>query len=82
MNKQIEHSDSDYESDPIGDAACKKHPATNYMLREEPKTAVLEYNTYPVVAEQEGIQGLRKPLGRFIIIRKNIAICARTQGLR
>ena len=52
-NEPIEHSDSDYESDPAGDTAASERNAPDDTLRREPKTEVLEDNTYPVAAEQE-----------------------------
>jgi len=52
-NELIEHSDSDYESDPAGDTAGSERDAPDDTLRREPETEVLEDNTYPVAAEQE-----------------------------
>ena len=52
-NKPIEHSDSDNESDPAGDTAGSERDAPDDKLMREPKTEVLEDNTYPVAAEQE-----------------------------
>jgi len=52
-NEPIEHCDSDSESDPAGDTAASEPNAPDDTPRREPKTEVLEENTYPVAAEQE-----------------------------
>jgi len=62
-NEPIEHSDSDYESDPAGDTAGSERDAPDDTLRREPKTEVLEDNTYPVAAEPEDYPWARKALG-------------------
>jgi len=81
-NERIEHSDSDYESDPAGDTAGSERDAPDDTLRPEPETEVLEYNTYPVAAEQEDYPAPGQPLEMLKSIRKNVGICARTHGLR
>jgi len=62
-NKPIEHSDSDYESDPAGDTPGSEHDAPDDTLRREPETQVLQYNTYPVAAEQQDYQGAGEVMG-------------------
>jgi len=62
-NAPIEHSHSDYESDPAGDTAGSERDAPDDTLRREPKTEVLEDNTYPVAAEQEDYPGAEKAIG-------------------
>jgi len=62
-NELIEHSDSDYESDPAGDTAGSEHDALDDMLRREPETELLEDNTYPVAAEQEDYPGAGEAIG-------------------
>jgi len=52
-NEPIEHSHSDYESDPAGNTARSERDAPDDTLRRKPETEVLEDNTYPVGAEQE-----------------------------
>jgi len=52
-NEPIEHSDSDYESDPAGDTPGSERDAPDDTPRREPETEVLEDNTYPVAADQE-----------------------------
>jgi len=81
-NKPIEHSDSDYKSDPAGDTAGSERDAPDDTLRREPETEGLEDNTYPVTAEQEDYPGAGNPFERLKSIRKNAGICARTHGLR
>ena len=56
-NEPIEHSDSDYESDPAGDTGGSERDASDDTLRREPETEVLEDNTYPVAVEQEDYLG-------------------------
>jgi len=62
-NEPIEHSDSDYESDPGGDTAGSERDAPDDTLRREPKTEVLKDNTYPVAAEQEDYPGAGEAIG-------------------
>ena len=56
-NEHIEHSDSDYKSGPAGDTAGSERDAPDNTLRRDPKTEVLEDNTYPVATEQEDYLG-------------------------
>jgi len=62
-NEPIEHSDSDYESDPAEDTAGSERDAPDDRLRREPETDVLEDNTYPVAAEQEDYPGAGEAIG-------------------
>jgi len=62
-NEPIEQSDSEYESDPAGDTAGSERDAPDDTLRWEPKTEVLEDNTYPVAAEQEDYLGAGEAIG-------------------
>jgi len=62
-NEPIEHSDSDYKSDPAGDTAGSERDVPDDTLRPEPQTEVLEYNTYPVAAEQEDYPGAGEAIG-------------------
>ena len=62
-NKPIEHSDSDYESDPDGDTAGSEHDTPDDTLRPEPEPEVLEDNTYPVAGEQEDYPGTGEAIG-------------------
>jgi len=62
-NEPIEHSDSDYESDPAGDTAGSERDAPDDTLRREPETEVLEDNMYAVAAEQEDYQGAGEAIG-------------------
>jgi len=62
-NEPIEHSDSDYESDPAGDTAGSERDAPDDTLRREPKTEVREDNTYPVAVEQEDYPGAGEAIG-------------------
>jgi len=62
-NEPIEHSDSDYESDPAGDTACSERDAPDDTLRREPETEVHEDNTYPVAAEPEDYPGAGEAIG-------------------
>jgi len=62
-NEPIEHSDSDYESDPAVDTAGSERDAPDDTLRLEPETEVLEDNTYPVAAEQEDYPGAGEAIG-------------------
>jgi len=62
-NDPIEHSDSDYESDPTGDTAGSERDAPDHTLRREPKPEVLEDNTYPVAAEQADYPGAGEAIG-------------------
>jgi len=62
-NEPIEHSDSDYESDPAGDKAGSERDAPDETLRREPETEALEDNSYPVTAEQEDYPGARDGIG-------------------
>ena len=78
----IEHSDSDYQSDPAGDTAGSEHNAPHDSLRREPETEVLADNTDPVAAEQKDYPGAGNPLEWLNSISKNAWICARTNGLR
>jgi len=57
INKPIEYSDSDYESDPAGYTAGSERDPPDDTLRREPETEVLEDNTSPVAAEQEDYAG-------------------------
>ena len=68
-NEPIEHSDSDYESDPAGDTAGSERDASDHTLRREPETEVLEDFTYPVAAEQEGYPGAGEVLGGSFGVR-------------
>jgi len=81
-NEPIEHSDSDYQSDPAGDTAGSWRDIPDDMLRRKPETEVLEDNTYPVAAEPEDYPGTGNPVERLKSISKNAGICARTHGLR
>ena len=63
-NKPIEHSDSDYQSDPAADTAGCECDAPDDTLRWEPETEVVKDNTYPVAADQEDNPGAEKPLER------------------
>jgi len=62
-NEPIEHSDSDYKSDPAGDTAGSELNAPDDTLAREPQTEVLEDNMYPVAAEQEDYQSAGEPIG-------------------
>jgi len=62
-NEPIEHSNLDYESDPAGDTGGSERDAPDDTLRREPKTEVLEDNTYPVAAEQEDYPGAGEAIG-------------------
>jgi len=62
-NEPIEHSDSDYESDPAGDTPGSERDAPDDTLRREPETEVVEDNTYPVAAEQEDYPGAGEAIG-------------------
>jgi len=62
-NEPIEHSHSDYESDPAGDTAGSERDAPHDTLRREPETEVLEDNTYPVAAEQGDYPGAGEAIG-------------------
>jgi len=62
-NEPIEHSNSDYESDPAGDTAGSERNAPDDTRRREPETEVLEDNTYPVAAKQEDCRGAREAIG-------------------
>jgi len=59
----IEHSVSDYESDPSGDTAGSERDEPDDTLRWEHETNVLENNTYPVAAEQEDYPGAGEAIG-------------------
>jgi len=59
----IEHSDSDYESDPAGDTAGSERDAPDDTLWREPETELLEDNTYPVPAEQADYPGAGEAIG-------------------
>ena len=65
----IEHSDSDYKSDPAGDTAGSERDAPDDTLRREPETEGLEDNTYPVTAEQEDYPGAGEVLGGSFGVR-------------
>jgi len=80
-NKPMEHSDSDYKSDPAGETTGSERDTPDDRLRREPETEVLEDHRYAVAAEQEDYPGAGKPLERLKSIRKNAGICARTHGL-
>jgi len=62
-NEPIEHSDSDYESDPAGDTAGSERDAPDDTLRRAPETEVIEDHTYPVAAEQEDYPGAGEAIG-------------------
>jgi len=62
-NEPIEHSDSDYESDPAGATASSARDPPDDTLRREPETEVPEDNTYPVAAEQEDYPGAGEAIG-------------------
>jgi len=62
-NEPIEHSDSDYESDPAGDTVGSERDAPDDTLSREPETEVLEDNTYPVAAQQEDYPGAGEAIG-------------------
>jgi len=62
-NEPIEHSDSDYESDPAGDTGGSECDAPDDTLRREPETEVLKDNTYPVAAEQDDYPGAGEAIG-------------------
>jgi len=62
-NEPIEHSDSDYKSDPAGDTAGSERDAPDDTLWREPKTEVLEDNTYPITAEQEDYPDAGEAIG-------------------
>ena len=57
-NELIEHSDSDYESDPAGDTAGSERDVPDDTRRREPETEVLQDRTYPVAAEQQDYPGV------------------------
>jgi len=62
-NEPIDHSDSDYESDPARDTAGSERDAPDDTLRREPETEVVEDNTYPVAAEHENYPGAGEAIG-------------------
>jgi len=62
-NEPIQHSDSDYQSDPAGDTAGSERDAPDDTLRREPETEILEANTYPVATEQEHYPGAGEAIG-------------------
>jgi len=62
-NEPIEHSASDYESNPAGDTTGSERDAPDDTLRREPEIEVLEDNTYPVAAEQEDYPGAGDAIG-------------------
>jgi len=62
-NEPIEHSDSDYESDPAGNTASSERDAPDDTLRREHETQVLEDNTYTVAAEQKDYPGAGEAIG-------------------
>ena len=62
-NQPIEHSDSDYESDPAGDTARSERNASDVTLRREPEIEVPEYNMYAVAADQEDYPGAGEAIG-------------------
>jgi len=62
-NEPIEHSDSDYESDPAGDTAGSERDASDDRLRREPEIEVPEYNTYAVAADLEDYPGAGEAIG-------------------
>jgi len=66
----IEHSDSDYESDPAGDTAGSERDAPDDPLRRQPETEVLEDNTYPVAAEQEDYLSAGEAIGELKVYKE------------
>ena len=62
-NEPIEHCDSDYESDPLGDTAGGERDAPADTVRWAPETEVYEDNTYPVAAEQEDYPSAGEAIG-------------------
>jgi len=62
-NEPIEHSNSDYKSDPAGDRAGSELNAHDDTLSREPETEVHEDTTYAVAAEQEDYPGPAEAIG-------------------
>jgi len=62
-NDSIEHSDSDYKSDPAGHTTGSECDPRDDTLMREPETEVREDHTYPVAAEDEDYRGVGEASG-------------------
>jgi len=78
----IEHSDSDYKSDPAGDTAGSERDAPDYTLGRQLEPKYSRTTRTLSLRNRRIIRAPGKPLERLKSIRKNAGICARTHGLR